>query len=314
MPDTSLRDDLSAGFEGTDANPSADVTAGSDATALPAGAETPAPGAGGELTPIEAPSHWPEADRALFGKASREHQQHWLSREQNYSKGYSKVSEELAQHKRDREAYDGIFRDLDRDLGLNGLSRHQFTSQLVQWNQFLNKDPVNALRQMADRFGVDLKTLIEAQPANADPQFSALQKEVQGMKQTLTAKEQERQREVFQSNLSRVEQFATAKGQDGKPLRPYFDEVANDVIRLIRAGERDLDAAYTKALRMNDAVWTKVQAEQAKTKQASEEQERIKRVDAAKRAAAGTSGEGAGTTKPKSLREDLEAGFASWPG
>lgn len=310
MPDITLHDELSAGFDGAGTDPSV-TDPGSDATALNGSANTPAPGAGGEPSPLEAPSHWPETDRGLFGKAPREIQQHWIDRDKRYSQGYDKVSQELAQHKRDRESYDEIFRDIDRDLGLSGMNRQQFVSQLVQWNGYLSKDPVSAMRALSERLGVDLKTLIDA-PAQ-DPQISGVRKEVETLKQQLTSQERARQQETYRSHLSSVERFAAATGQDGKPLRPHFDEVANDVIRLIKAGERDLEAAYNKALRMNDKVWEKVQAEQAQTKQKQQEADRKTRVDAAKRAAVGTSGEGTGSAQSKSLREDLEAAFSSWP-
>lgn len=312
MPnDTSLRDDLSAGFDDAGADSSVNDP-GADATALQGGANPPAPGAGGEPTALEAPSHWPEADRTLFGKATRDIQQHWLDRDKRYSQGFDKVSKEAAQLKRDREAYDEIFRDLDRDLGLSGMNRHQFVSQLVQWNGFLTKDPVNAVRALCERLGVDLKTLTDA--PNQDPQLSGLNKRFDTLERRITSQDQARQHEAFRSHLSSVERFASAVGQDGKPLRPYFDEVASDVIRLIKAGERDLGAAYNKALRMNDKVWEKVQAEQAQAKAKKDEADRKSRVDTARRAAVGSNGEGNGTTKPKTLREDLEAGFSSWPG
>lgn len=313
MPnDTSLRDELSAGFDGTGNDPSV-TEPGADATALSdaAAAAAPAPGAGGEPSPLEAPAHWPEADRGLFGKATREHQQNWLDREKRYQTGYDKVSQQLAQFRKDRESYDEIFRDMDRELGLSGMSRQQFVSQLVQWNNYLSKDPVAAMRAMAERMGVDLKTLTEA-PAQ-DPQLSGMRKEMDTLRQQVTSQERARQEQTFRSNLSSVERFASAKGEDGKLLRPYFDEVASEVIQLIRGGERDLDAAYNKAVRMNDKVWEKAQAESAKAKQAQEEAERKKRVDTARRAAVGTSGESTGTTQPKSLREDLESAFSSWP-
>jgi hypothetical protein len=309
--DTSLRDELSAGFDGAGDDPSA-ADPGAAAAALSEGAaQPPAQGAGGELAALEAPSHWPEADRGLFGKASREHQQNWLDREKRYQTGYDKVSQQLAQFKRDRESYDEIFRDMDRDLGLSGMSRQQFVSQLVQWNNYLSKDPLGAMRAMAERMGVDLKTLTEA--TAQDPQLSGVRKEVETLKQHLSSQERARQQETFRSNLSSVERFASAKGQDGKPLRPHFDEVASDVIQLIRAGERDLEVAYNKACRMNEKVWEKIQAEQAAATAKQQEDERKKRVDTARRAAVGTSGESTGTTQPKSLREDLESAFSSWP-
>lgn len=318
MPnDTSLRDDLSAGFEGASSDSSADVNAGSDATALTGGADPSASGVGGDLTPLEAPAHWQEADRTLFGKWPRDVQQWTIDRDKRYSQGFNKVSEQIAQFKRDRQSWDDVFRDRDRDLGLNGLNRHQFVQQLVQWNDYLSKDPAGAMRAIAQRMGVDLKTLLDA-PA-LDPQLTGLSNEVKTLKQQLTSQEQTRQREAYRTHLDSVEAFASAKGQDGKLLHPYFDEISGELMTAIRAeraaGRKpDLEKCYAQACRMNERVWEKLQAEQVAAKTKQQENDRKTRVDAARRAAVGTSGEGNGTTQPKSLREDLEAGFAAWPG
>jgi hypothetical protein len=83
-------------------------------------------------------------------------------------------------------------------------------------------------------------------------------------------------------------------------------------IKLMRAGERDLEVAYTKAVRMNEKTFEKHQASQKLASASKEEKDRKGRVDAAKRAAVGSEGGGGGTTKPQTLRDDLNAGFASW--
>lgn len=300
----SLRDDLE------------DAGLGADDPSLPADtstADTTAPlGVSGDPTPLEAPKHWADADRGLFGKAPREIQQRWLSREDEVQKGFSKHGQELAQFKKDREAYDEVFGSLDQQLKLDGLSRHQFTKQLVEWNAYLSRDPANALRAIAERLGVDLKTLTAEGAAKTDPQLAGVLTKVGSLEQQLKQREQAEKTAQLKANFDRVKAFAEANGPDGKPLRPYFDEVAEDVVKLMRAGERDLEVAYTKAVRMNEKTFEKHQAAQKLVAASKEEKDRKGRVDAAKRAAVGSEGGGGGTTKPQTLRDDLNAGFASW--
>jgi hypothetical protein len=302
MPETSIRDDLAAAGLGAD-DPSATTVSTPDTTAPE--------GVSGDPIPLEAPKHWAEADRTVFVKAPREIQQRWLSREDEVQKGFSKHGQELARYKKDMESYDEVFKPLDQDLKLNGLSRHQFTKQLVEWNNYLAKDPSNALRAIAERFGVDLKSLTQGTP-QTDPQLAGVLNKVGSLEQQLKAREQAEREATMKANHDRVTAFADAKGQDGKPQHPFFDDVAEDVIKLLRAGERDLEVAYKKAVRMNDDVYAKFQAEQTKAQAEAKDREQKARVDKAKRAAVGSEGEGTGSTKPKTLRDDLAAGFAGW--
>jgi hypothetical protein len=304
VPDPiSLRDDLAAGFGGADTDPPAPDTGVTD-TSAPEGVS-------GEPVALEPPKHWADADRGLFTKAPREIQQRWLSREDEVQKGFSKHGQELAAFKKDRESFDEIFGNLDQELQLNGLSRPQFVKQLVAWNDFIARDPVTALRQLAGRFKVDLKTLTENPASTTDPQVRTALSKIDELANKLTAREQSDLERAREQRRAAVEEFATAKGADGKPLRPYFDDVAEDVARLLRADRRlSLDTAYNKALRINDAVWEKEQAAKAKADADKKLNEQKGRVDKARRASVGSSGEGNGAAKPKTLREELEQQFA----
>jgi hypothetical protein len=217
VPDPiSLRDDLAAGFGGADTDPPAPDTGVTD-TSAPEGVS-------GEPVALEPPKHWADADRGLFTKAPREIQQRWLSREDEVQKGFSKHGQELAAFKKDRESFDEIFGNLDQELQLNGLSRPQFVKQLVAWNDFIARDPVTALRQLAGRFKVDLKTLTENPASTTDPQVRTALSKIDELANKLTAREQSDLERAREQRRAAVEEFATAKGADGKPLRPYFDD------------------------------------------------------------------------------------------
>lgn len=116
-----------------------------------------------------------------------------------------------------------------------------------------------------------------------------------------------------------IRSFAEAKGPDGNPLRPHFNDVRQEMGRLISAGlAADLDSAYQKAIRTNDAVWAKVQGDES-AKRAKAEAERVaKEREAASKAAreaqrAGNvnvraSGAVSGSpTRPATMRETMEA-------
>ena len=235
--------------------------------------------------------------------------------ETGYQRDFGKVSQERAQLAKDRENWDGIFRDMDRDLELSGVSRHQLVQRLVGWNKYLMQDPANALRELARQSGVDLAALASQGPGAApDPQLGAITERIAGLETKVSERQALENKEKLRVAHEQVVNFAEAKGPDGKPLHPYFDDVVEDVDRIMKADRRlGLETAYKKALRMNDTVWGKVQAEERQAATAKEEQERKARVDQARRASVGTGSDGAGgaATKPQSLREDLEQGFAA---
>lgn len=261
-------------------------------------------------SPLEAPKHWKDEDKTLFSKAPRDIQGRWISREAEIQKGIDQKSQEAASLRRERESLDEILSPYDRELQLRGQTRQQFISSVLGWQQYLNQNPREALIRLAQQYGVDPQALTEASPdpalAQVDQRFGQLETKLD----TFLGQQQQAQ---FQTNLQKVEQFASAKDEKGQPLHPYFDDVAEDILKLQKSGERDLDVCYRKAIRMNDEVFGKVDAAKKLADTQKAEADRKAKIDKAKRAAIGgeTAG-GNGATKPKSLREELEAGFEGW--
>ena len=107
--------------------------------------------------------------------------------------------------------------------------------------------------QLANDYGVSLN---EAGGGYADPQFSLIAQELNQIKN---------QWNQFQTQQERTEQVSlqneiSSFSQD----KPYFDEVRETMAGLLQAGmANDLQSAYEKAIRLNDDIAQKVQAEQA---------------------------------------------------
>lgn len=300
----SISDDLSAAF-GTET--SAEPAPTADATAQP---ETVV--SGEAEAALDAPKHWSEGDRSLFVKAPREVQQRWLDREKEYTKGFDAKAQEAAAMRREREQLDELLSPFARDLELRGMPRQQFLGSLIGAHKFLLENPNEAIKWIAQQYGVELSALNES--AQPDPQLSRLNKGFQTLEQRLNGFVGAQQQAEHQANLGKVQTFAEAKDDKGQPLHPFFDDVAEDVLVLMKSGVRDLDAAYTKAVRMNDEVFQKVQAAKAVQSQATAKQKQQAEIDKAKRAGVTSQAREAsnGTTRPSTLKEDLEAGFASW--
>ena len=310
VEDKSIGDELTAAFGGETSTDATGTTAEASARATVSGEQN----ATTSLAALEPPKHWSEADRALFGKAPRDIQQRWIDREAETARGLDTKYQEIAGFRREREQLDELFKPYSRDLELAGLNRTQFIQSLLAGHKYLQDSPREAFEWIANRYGIDLQQVM-APKQDEDPRYAALQKQYQQLDGRLNGVLTQAQQSAQQANLSRVTTFADEKGPDGKPLRPYFDEVSEDILRLMKAGETDLERAYTKAVRMNDAVWEKQQAAAALAKSKTADQQRQQDISKAKRAAVGSEGPStAGSVKPKSLHEELSTAFEGWSG
>jgi hypothetical protein len=309
--DLSIEDELTQAF-------GAETSAGGESPTAGAAqsGSSPAPVSGSQSSPsggLEAPKHWSEADRGLFGKAPPEIQKRWIDREAELQRGYDAKFQEIANFRREREQLDELLGPYARDLELNGISRTQFLQSLIGGHKYLQESPREALLWLAQAYGVDPKSLLQSQEGT-DPRYAKISEELNQVRNQFQGFMTQAQQAAHAEKLSRVQGFAEAKGEDGKPAHPYFDEVSEDILRLMRATPGlDLEVAYNKALRMNDEVWEKLQAERALNAQSAKDRERKQTIDKARRAAAGNeTGQATGTTRPKTLEQDLREGFANW--
>jgi hypothetical protein len=264
-------------------------------------------------TTAVAPQHWSEADKSLFSKAPPEIQQRWIAREAELQRGYDAKFQEVAGFRREREQYDQLLSPFKRDLELRGLSPVQFMSSLIGGHKYLQESPREALLWLAQTYGVDPKTLVQPQEG-VDPKYAQLEQRLNQVTGQFEGYTQAQQAAAHAEKLNRVTSFADEKGADGQPAHPFFDEVAGDILALMKATPGlALETAYTKAVRMNDAVFEKVQLSRTQATQAAQDAAKKAAVDKARRAAApnGT-GTANGATRPKSLEQDLRDGFANW--
>lgn len=135
------------------------------------------------------------------------------------------------------------------------------------------------MRQLAQEYGIDLGELSGAGAPFVDPAVDALQKELQAVKSTLSARERAEAQQRMQSIQTEIEQFAS------DPANEHFDSVANDIAALLKAGTaKDLKDAYEKAVWANPVTRAKLVAKQQADAAAQAKAEAAKRAAAAKSA------------------------------
>jgi hypothetical protein len=208
---------------------------------------------------------------------------------------------------------------------LNGMTEAQALNQLFALSDFAGRDIGGFIKYMAEQNGVSLEDLVfKAEPV--DPAMKALQDKIDKLEGFNARNTQEQQQAAHAQTVNGVVAFATEKGPDGQPLRPYFDELGNDVLPFISAVKAQnpqwthnqvLQEAYDRACWGTPSVRSKMQA----TADAAGEAERLRqgseRVDKARTASVSVKG-GVPTSAPtppndssRSLRDTIRASIAA---
>lgn len=308
---TDIGSQLAAAFDGATSTEPSSTTAPASARETVSGEQNASTA---QAVVLEAPKHWSDADKALFGTAPPDIRKRWIDREAESARSYDAKYQELASFRREREALDELFKPFSRDLQLAGIDRTAMVRSFLGVHQLLQEDPRQAIQWILQNYQID-PSVLNAQEEQTDPRFAKLEQRFQQFEGKLTGFMSAQQQQEHQGNLSRVQTFAEAKGDDGKLLHPYFDEVATDIVQLMKAGEKDLEKAYTKAVRLNDSIFEKMQTEKTLGTSKDRDRERLAEISKAKRAAVGNEGpQPKGPAKPRSLDEDLRSGFAEWSG
>lgn len=208
---------------------------------------------------------------------------------------------------------------------MNGTSPAQALGQLLALSDFAGRDVAGFIKYIAQNNGVDLEQLVlDAEPV--DPQYAALRKEIDDLKNSRTAEQQQQQQAAHTSVVSSVAAFAAEAGQDGKPLRPYFAELGSDVLPFISAVKAQnpswphnqiLQEAYDRACWGTPSVRSKMQAAADAARDAESLRAGAAKVDQARTAGASVRS-GVPTTAPaapndssRSLRDTIRASMAA---
>jgi hypothetical protein len=227
------------------------------------------------------------------------------AREESFLKG-------MAGNKELKSFVTGIERSLapDREfLQSNNIAPDQWVNSLIAGErQLRSQDPmtrVQAFHALAKNYGIPLDVLNQVP---FDERSHKLQLERDQYKQQIETQgmtEQEAQQEII---LSYIDEF--------RQKNEYFDELSDEITALLQAGiakgdtpEERLQAAYDKALRINDNIQGKIQLKQ------TELQEKLKAdkaAKAAKSANVSVKGSPTGSLKkqtPKTTEEATAAAF-----
>lgn len=246
-------------------------------TEAPETPETPATPATEPVVPsvpaTKAPPTWRPEASAEWAKIPETVQQEILKREADMFSG-------LEQYKTQAQAASGVMSAIQPFMPI--LQQHNIQPEVMVKNLLSAQytlatgspqQKTAMLQRLAKDYGVEW---------GADAQM--LDPQVSEHDQRLARLEQNWMQDVQSRTMQEVQTFASELGQDGKPLRPYFDDVANDIVGLIKSGQAaDLSDAYEKAVWLNPGTRAKeVERLKAATqRQAQEAAEAARKAEAA---------------------------------
>lgn len=262
------------------------------------------------------PKSWNAEARKMFRELPPQAREYILRREREQEQGVQKLKQQYEAKSQFADEMWGAIAPYQQMFQAEGTNPAAAVQNLLNMAAIMRTGTPEQKRDLliktAQDFGVDLMGDGTGAAPVVDPALSTLHNEVTTLKQQLIAQQQAQMQAQQQELVQEIEKFRADK--------PYFDEVQHTMGQLLDAGiASDLDDAYERAIRINDDVWQRVQADREKQKAAEAAAKAKERAKKAKRAAASISGApgaaGSGSPGPKrDLREEIAAQFAAASG
>ena len=205
------------------------------------------------------PSSWKKDYEEHWGKLDPTLQDYIQQREADYAKGVSTYKNQWDMAQPVMES----LRQFEPLLQQYGVAPQQWITQLGNAHAKLvlgtPEQKMQTFQQLANDYGINLGAV--SGQTGYDPQFSQLAQELAQIKN---------QWSNFQSSQEQMEQAQLQNEISSfKDDKPYFEEVRETMAGLLQSGmANDLQSAYDKAIRLNDDVFQRVNAEQAQKSEA----------------------------------------------
>lgn len=219
-----------------------------------------------ESEKLSPPERWSSEHKETFNALPKEAQKVLLDREADVQRYLTKQTQALSEEKKRIADLDTLLQPRRPIWESQGITEKQAVDFLFERNDFANRDPAGFVKWFAERVGLDLASITGAQPVGSSSENAAVQQQMQKLRalesEVITLRKQ--QEAVTAAQTSEIiEAFATEKDGSGNLLRPYFEEVREDMSKLIGSGAAvNLDQAYKLALVRNQEVSERIRLEQ----------------------------------------------------
>lgn len=229
---------------------------------------------------ITAPNSWSAEMKAKWGSLPPEAQQYIAQRESEMHAAITQKGEQVREYEPIKQVL-----DQHRDVfAKNGISSAEGISRLIAADRYLEQSPSEAIKWLADSYGVDLRQFVSGDQQSGDQsqaqtprEVLELRQEINQLKSYLTAQQRQSHEAEQATVVKTVEEFAKDK--------PHFEKVRKIMGSLMQAGEAaDLDEAYEKATYAHPEVRQLILEDQRKAADAKRKAEQEKAVTQAKKA------------------------------
>lgn len=252
---------------------------------------------------VAAPHSWPKELHNHFSALPIETRKAIAAHEAAREKGLNEKLEQSAKARQLSEAFAKVVQPYMPLIQSEGGTPLGAVQTLLHTAHQIRQNPEATIKALAHRYGVNIGQQADTTVPEQSPEFTALKKELMDVKSTLTRNHQALQQQEYDKANSEIDSYK------GSGKYPYFDEVRADIADLLEIGKaKTLDEGYKLAIRMNESVWTKVNAESEKTKA---EEARIEAEKAKKAAQVNVKSKGApvGVKPNGSMRDTMFAAY-----
>lgn len=195
-----------------------------------------------EVVARQAPKSWAKDQHETWSKIPKEAQDYIEHREKQMLEGLGEYKQ-YADFGRQVETVISPYKQMFDQSGVDvntGLQYLLKAQSILSYGSHEQK--AAEIQRIARQYGVNLGSS-EQQP-EIDPNVKALQDKIYQIESGLTQRQQYELQQVQAKTLNEVEAFAS------DAAHPYFDEVADDIVAMIKTGA-DLQSAYEKAVWAN---------------------------------------------------------------
>lgn len=177
-----------------------------------------------------------------------------IERYNSLKKGFYKKTEDYSKATKELKDIQQVFAPFEQQFKSSGITKAQYLQNMVQWEQALHTQPVDAVKQIMQTFGVKPEQLgVSSEKVDYDEDFAY--DEDNKLAQRIDALEKRNQQlESLVANQpvqAQLESFKNATDPQGNLKHPHFEEVKQFMGTLIQSGKaQTLEDAYSKAIRV----------------------------------------------------------------
>lgn len=210
---------------------------------------------------VPAPISWKAEKREAFAALPLDVKKYIVDREREGQALLTQKSQEYAQAIRGHEELINVLEPEMQRFASARISPAQGVHYLLKGQEFLESNPQEAIRRLAEMHGVDLQELAQNGPAEIDPQLQTLRQELDELRGYYTSQQEQAQHQYIDSLTKHVDSFRQAKDETGNPKFPYasdpqFEEAMSYEIRKLRQMNPQASATELLQSAYDNTLWS----------------------------------------------------------